>query len=133
MTDTQPIPAVVSWMSFFTKEKMRWPVMLGVLGLLVLVICVLGIRFALIRRKYAQLASQLRQSEEARKRAEEQIPLVTNDLEREEAKKKAAELKDQATTLAQELEVNRVKHDELAKVIQTATSWDDLQVVDSRP
>jgi len=127
------VQSIMDKISGQAGNKASWPVMLFLLGLLVLVFSILGIKLALARRQAAELAAKLRKAEEVAKQEQEKVQLANNALDRETAQLAADAAQLQVEDLHQLLEAQRLAHEEKVREIKGVTSWDNLVIVDKRP
>jgi hypothetical protein len=113
-------------------DPSSWPVTLFLLGLLVVILSVVGIKLALTKRKAAELARKLREQEEVAKASKEDEKLASNEEVRLEAEKVTQEAQQQVQGFKDELAARKVSHEEYVRELQSITSWDDVVVVDAR-
>lgn len=114
------------------KASSSGPVTLVLLGLLVLVVSILGIKLAWAKRKAAELAVQVRRAEEEKKRAEENAKLAENSTTRQAAQEEIKALSKDVLGLKARMAKRHSEQKELAEQLKPVTSWDDIVVVDGR-
>lgn len=113
-------------------EASSWPVTVFLLGILVLILAVVGIKMALTKRRAAELARKLREQEESIKVAKENERLAANDEARRDAQEVIKDLEGQITELRDEMDVRKINHEDYVKELQAVSGWDDIVVVDKR-
>jgi uncharacterized protein HemX len=114
------------------KSSSSTPAMLILLGLLVLVVSVLGIKLAWAKRKAAELAVQVRRAEEEKKRAEENAKMAENSAARQTAQQEADALGKDIDNLKSQIAQRHEEQKELVSQLNPVTSWDDIVVIDGR-
>jgi len=114
------------------QSKASFPVMWILLGAVVIIISIMGIRLALAKRKAAQLAWKLAKVEEENETAKENERLAESSLARQTARLEQEALKREAEQLRAKIEDRRKAAAEEAEQLKSITSWDDIKVVDAR-
>lgn len=108
------------------------PVTLVLVGILVIVVSVMGIRLAFAKRKAAELAVKLSRAEEEKARAQENEKLAENSTARQSAREEVAALNVEIGCLKNKMAIRHHGHEEDVKKLRSITSWDDLVVEDKR-
>jgi len=108
------------------------PVTLVLVGLVVLLISVFGIRMALAKRKAAQLAAKIRKIEEEKEQAKEKEKLAENSAARQTAKEEVAALGKEVLGLKAKIASRHAEHKKDVEELKSVTSWDDILIVDAR-
>lgn len=109
-----------------------FPVTMVLIGIVTLIISFMGIKLALAKRKAAQLAVQVRRSEEEKKRIKEEMQLAENSEKRQAAQEEIQELTKEILGLKAQIAKRQAAHLEYVDGLKGVTSWDDIVVVDSR-
>ena len=109
-----------------------FPVTLVLVGFMVLVLSIFGIRMALAKRKAAQLAAKIRKIEEEREQAKEKVKLADNSTARQTARDEATALGKEILGLKARMAKRHSEHREEVKELESVTSWDDIVIVDAR-
>lgn len=115
-----------------SEKASSFPVTMVIIGILVLIVSVIGIKLAFAKRKAAELASKLRKAEEEKAQAIENEKLAENSNARQTARDEVKALDDEIRELTDQMEARKVKHEETVKELQGITSWDDIEIVDGR-
>lgn len=114
------------------KSPSSFPVTLVLVGFMVLVLSVFGIRMALAKRKAAQLAAKVRKIEEEREQARENEKLADNSTARQTAKEEVAALGKEILQLKARMARRHTEHRKDVEELKSVTSWDDIMIVDAR-
>ena len=114
------------------KKSSSFPVTMVLIGIMVLIISLMGIKLALAKRQAAKLAVQVRRAEEERKRLKEKIELSDNATERQASHEEVKALTKEILGLNARIAKRQSDHLKSVSQLQAITSWDDVVVVDSR-
>jgi len=114
------------------KKSSSFPVMMVLVGIVVLVVSIMGIKLALAKRKAAKLAAQIRKSEEEKIQAQENLKLASNTTARQTAREEIAALTKETLGLKARMARRQAAHEESIKELEGITSWDDIEIVDAR-
>lgn len=114
------------------KKSSSFPVTMVLVGILVLVLAVFGIRMAMAKRKAAKLAYKIRKIEEEKERARENEKLAENSTARMTAKEEVKALGKEILQLKANMAMRMSDHKAEVEKLQAVTSWDDIVVVDAR-
>lgn len=109
-----------------------FPVTMVLLGFVVLVVSLMGIKLALAKRKAAQLAVQVRRAEEEKARIKEQAELGANEEERKKVDEVVRVLSKEVLGLKAKIALRHRDHREYVRELDGITQWDDIVVVDNR-
>jgi len=114
------------------KKPSSFPVMMVLVGIVVLIVSIMGIKLALAKRKAAKLAAQIRKSEEEKVQAQENLELADNATARQTAREEIKALTKESLGLKAKMAKRQLEHEKSVKELQGITSWDDIVVVDGR-
>jgi septal ring-binding cell division protein DamX len=114
------------------KKPSSFPVMMVLVGIVVLVVSLMGIRMALAKRKAAKLAFKIRKAEEAKAQAEENEKLAENANARAAARSEMKTLQREILSLKAKMVKRTVEHQKEVDQLRAVTSWDDIEVIDAR-
>jgi len=108
------------------KDSSSFPVTLVLVGFMVLVLSVFGIRMAFAKRKAAQLAAKIRKIEEEREQVKEKVKLAENSTARQTAKEEVTALSKEILSLNARMVQRHVEHQKDVEELRSVTSWDDI-------
>jgi hypothetical protein len=114
------------------ETKASWPATLFLIGFLVLLVSLLGIKLALTKRKAADLAKDLREKNEEIARAKEAEKLTKNEEERTRAHIVLIDSESKVNQIKLDMEKYRVDHEACMYELSSISNWDDIIVVDDR-
>lgn len=115
-----------------TDKAVSTPTALILIGFVVLLISIFGIRMALAKRKAAQLAAKVRKIEEEREQAKEKEKLADNSTARQAARDEVAALGKEILQLKAKMARRHTDHKKDVEELKSVTSWDDILIVDAR-
>jgi len=113
-------------------KSSSFPVTLVLVGILVLVISIFGIRMAFAKRKAAELAAKIRKIEEEREQAKEKEKLAENSAARLAARDEVKALGKEILGLKAKMAHRQSAHEKEVEKLRSVTSWDDIVIVDAR-
>jgi len=115
-----------------SEKASSLPVTLVIIGILVVIVSIIGIKLAFAKRKAAELASKLRKAEEEKAQAVENAKLAENSNARQTSWEEIKALDIEIQELHKQIDARRLAHEETAKELKSITSWDDIKIVDGR-
>jgi hypothetical protein len=114
------------------EKSSSFPVTMVLLGVVVLIISLMGIKLALAKRQAAKLAVQVRRTEEEKKRVKEKLELSNNSTERQAAQEEIQALGKEVLGLKAKIVLRQSEHRKNVDELKGLTSWDDIVIVDGR-
>lgn len=114
------------------KKSSSFPVTMVLIGVVVLIVSLMGIKLALAKRQAAKLAVQVRRAEEEKKRVKEKLKLSENSTERQTAQEEIKALGKEVLGLKARIATRQAAHRRHVDDLKGLTSWDDVVVLDSR-
>ena len=114
------------------KKSSSFPVTMVLVGVVVLIVSLMGIKLALAKREAAKLAVQVRRAEEEKKRVKEKIELSNNSTERQTAQEEIKALTKEIFNIKARIATRHASHRRRVDELKGLTSWDDVIVLDSR-
>ncbi len=114
------------------QKPSSFPVTMVLIGFVVLVISVFGIRMALAKRRAAQLTAKIRKIEEEKEQAKEKEKLAENSTARQAAREEVSALGKEILKLKARIAKRHVDHEKDVEELKSVTSWDDILIVDRR-
>jgi uncharacterized protein YxeA len=109
-----------------------FPVTMVLIGIMVLVLAVVGIKMAFAKRRAAELAYKIRKAEEEKAQAEEDVKLGENSEARYVANEEVKARQREILNLKAKMALRTAAHKNEVKKLESVTSWDDIEVVDAR-
>lgn len=108
------------------------PVTLILVGIIVLILAVSGLKMAFTKRKAAKLAAQIRKAEEEKKRVEENLKLTDNAIVKQAHWEEIRAISKEILVLKSKMAIRQIAHKKAVKSLQLVTSWDDIEIMDGR-
>lgn len=114
------------------QKGSSFPVYIIMASIVVIGFAIMGWLAVRAKRKAAQLEYKLRLQEEEHKRAAEALKTTQDAATRAEAESKVSSLSGSIKDLKEKLASNEAESKERARVLATASGWDDLVVVSGK-